>query len=47
MTRLEAAREIARLTAVLEDALGAGDVVPVDLAWVGSRVFVNNVSFGA
>ncbi len=28
-------------------ALGARDAVPVDLGWVGSRVFVNNVSFGA
>jgi len=28
-------------------ALHAGDVVPVDLGLVGSRVFVNNVSFGA
>jgi diacylglycerol kinase family enzyme len=28
-------------------ALSAGEVVPVDLGWVGSRVFVNNVSFGA
>jgi Diacylglycerol kinase catalytic domain len=27
-------------------ALGAADAAPVDLGWVGSRVFVNNVSFG-
>src|SRR5207248_2440035 len=26
-------------------ALHAGELVPVDLGWVGSRVFVNNVSF--
>jgi len=30
MTRLEAAREIARLTALLEDALGVGDVGAAD-----------------
>jgi diacylglycerol kinase family enzyme len=28
-------------------ALAAGELAPVDLGWVGSRVFVNNVSFGA
>ena len=28
-------------------ALNGGDVIPVDLGRVGSRVFVNNVSFGA
>jgi diacylglycerol kinase family enzyme len=28
-------------------ALDAGDAATVDLGWVGSRVFVNNVSFGA
>jgi diacylglycerol kinase family enzyme len=28
-------------------ALTTGDLVQVDLGWVGSRVFVNNVSFGA
>ncbi|MBO3752195.1 NAD(+)/NADH kinase [Streptosporangiaceae bacterium NEAU-GS5] len=28
-------------------ALDTGDVASIDLGWVGSRVFVNNVSFGA